>query len=68
MRGMAKLPGLCEWVRAKPLEELEQEFGEQAAGAAHAIALGKPRPGHSVLGMGTFRDARSPAPPAAPPP
>jgi len=53
------LPGLCDWVRAnerwtdadglrKPLEAME---------AAKAIALGVPRPGHSVLGRGTFAAA-----------
>ena len=26
-------------------------------GAIEAIALGRPRPGHSVLGAGTYRDA-----------
>ena len=57
VHAFAALPGLCAWVAAMEPSALEDEFGEKAAGAAVAIALGRPRPGHSVLGQGTFRDA-----------
>ena len=53
----AALPGLCEWVAALPKEALESEFGPEAAEAALAVANGQPRPGHQVLGQGTFRAA-----------
>ena len=56
-RALAALPGLCAWVAAMEPAALEDEFGADAAGAAVAIALGRPRPGHSVLGQGTFRAA-----------
>ena len=38
-------------------ETLVAEHGAEAAEAAQAIALGRPRPGHSVLGQGTFKAA-----------
>ena len=38
-------------------ETLVAEHGAEAAQAAQAIALGRPRPGHSVLGQGTFKAA-----------
>jgi hypothetical protein len=41
LRGIAGLPGLCEWVAAVPLAALEAEFGEEAAGAVAAVAQGK---------------------------
>jgi hypothetical protein len=53
----AALPGLCVSVAGIGEEALASEFGEEAAGAAMAVALGRPRPGHSVLGQGTFRAA-----------
>ncbi len=54
---VAKLNGLCAWVAAMATEDLEAEFGSEAAGAVLAVANGRPRPGHSVLGQGTFRAA-----------
>lgn len=54
------LPGLSAWVRARERwndEELIATCGREAAEAAKAIALNKPRPGHSVLGHGTFKAA-----------
>jgi hypothetical protein len=48
----------CNWVAALPDGVLEAEFGSEAGGAAMAVALGKPRPGHSVLGQGTFAAAQ----------
>jgi hypothetical protein len=53
----AGLPGLCEWVRGLPERELQAEFGPELAEAVLAVAHGKPRPGHSVLGQGTFSAA-----------
>ena len=61
---VAPLPGLCRWVvdnsawtaaeaeDAKPADILE------IAAAVEAVAKGVPRPGHSVLGVGTFKAAR----------
>ena len=57
MVGLAALPGLCEWVSDIPEGLLTSEFGEEAGGAARAVAIGQPRPGHSVLGHGTFTAA-----------
>ena len=37
--------------------EAWEAYDEPSRGAIEAIALGRPRPGHSVLGQGTFRDA-----------
>ena len=53
----AALTGMCEWVRGLPESELEADFGAELAEAVAAVAHGRPRPGHSVLGQGTFRDA-----------
>lgn len=58
---LAALPGLCVWARgilANESVSLKTKFGEVAFEAAEAVAEGRPRPGHSVLGQGTFRDAR----------
>eukprot|EP01047_Picozoa_sp_COSAG01_P036536 COSAG01_NODE_2857_length_6960_cov_44.361901_1_plen_289_part_00 len=51
---LAKVPKLCAWISQLPAEALEEEYGEEAAGAVTAVALSRPRPGHSVLGHGTF--------------
>jgi len=56
---LATLPGLCEWARGILSSEsvsLRTTYGQLAFEAAQAVAAGRPRPGHSVLG--TFRDAR----------
>eukprot|EP00729_Bicosta_minor_P011323 gene11323-10966_t len=53
----ASLNGLCTWVSEIPTEELQNEFGDELAEAVVAIATGQPRPGHSVLGQGTFTAA-----------
>lgn len=58
---LATLPGLCEWARGILSSEsvsLRTTYGQLAFEAAQAVAAGRPRPGHSVLGQGTFRDAR----------
>ena len=57
---LVPLRGLCPWVAVGERWEDGKEQGvydEEAAGAAEAMALGRPRPGHSVLGIGTFRAA-----------
>jgi len=53
----AALPGLCASVAGRGAESLVYEFGDDVGGAVLAVALGRPRPGHSVLGQGTFRAA-----------
>lgn len=57
----AALPGLCEWAAGQIASaariQLEGDHGADAVEAAEAIALGKPRAGHEVLGGGTFRAA-----------
>lgn len=55
---LAALPGLCASVAEIGEADLIAEFGEVGGGAALAVALGRPRPGHSVLGQGTFRAAQ----------
>jgi len=58
---LAALPGLCPWAAETLSSEsvsLKTKFGQNPFEAAEAIASGKPRPGHSVLGQGTFRDAK----------
>ena len=55
---LVALPGLCEWVRAgERWGDASVECDDVAREAAMAVALGKPRPGHSVLGLGTFTAA-----------
>ena len=58
---LAALPGLCLWASGVISSEqgaLKEQFGEEAVEACEAIALHRPRKGHSVLGQGTFRDAK----------
>jgi len=61
---LASLEGLSKWIKAgiegkydiatlKQLEASDQKSYE----ACKSIATGVPRPGHSVVGQGTFRDA-----------
>lgn len=54
---IARPAGLCAWIAATRAWEAYDEPGR---GAVEAVALNRPRPGHSVLGKGTFRDAESP--------
>ena len=52
---LVALPGLCEWVRAgERWDDPSVDCDDVAREAAKAVALGVPRPGHSVLGHGTF--------------
>ena len=64
-QGMATLYGLCEWVTKgingeKDIQVLEtmKKTDPQTYEAVVAMATGVPREGHSVVGMGTFRDAQ----------
>ena len=56
---LVPLPRMCEWARDGERWSDDDPAlvaaGEEAIECAKAIALGKPRPGHSVLGQGTFR-------------
>lgn len=52
------LPGLSEWVVEAKRWDCDAVSGEESREAVKAVALGRPRPGHSVLGEGTFRAAR----------
>ena len=58
---VASLPGLCAWLTAEEawLRVNPNEHGDEAAGSVEAVARGRPRPGHSVLGQGTFAKAES---------
>jgi hypothetical protein len=72
---MASLDGLCQWVsKAIENNESEELFDDEEIqstltkwreddphlyGAVKAIATGEPRPGHSVVGQGTYRDGQS---------
>ena len=54
--------GLCKWILDKKRwkdANLVAKYGEEAAEAVEAVVLGRPRPGHSVLGVGTFRAAQA---------
>ncbi|KAJ1454564.1 hypothetical protein M885DRAFT_521457 [Pelagophyceae sp. CCMP2097] len=50
------LPGLCDWVQ---VAEAWQRFPPPGRDAVEAVAKRRPRPGHSVLGAGTFKDAEA---------
>lgn len=73
-QALASLDGLCAWVECclanngKGSKELESIVNQMDGGsedakvlfeACKAIATGKPRPGHRVLGAGTYRDGHS---------
>mmetsp|Transcript_3532 Transcript_3532/g.5427 ORF Transcript_3532/g.5427 Transcript_3532/m.5427 type:complete len:269 (+) Transcript_3532:103-909(+) len=73
VQALASLEGLCEWVASisTPNEKeehdqvwtnVQNQLGDSDASvtleACQAIATGIPREGHSVVGMGTFRDAQ----------
>lgn len=57
-QALARLDGLCAWVienmdaKAPTIASLD----ETSRLAVEALATGEPRPGHSVVGQGTFRD------------
>ena len=72
-QALASLDGLCAWVKSclanngKGSKELESIVNQMEEGredakvlfeACKAIATGKPRPGHKVLGAGTYRDGQ----------
>ena len=60
LTALVALPRLCSWARTgerwNDASVLSRSNGE-ACEAAEAIALGRPREGHSVLGRGTFAAA-----------
>mmetsp|Transcript_24013 Transcript_24013/g.37010 ORF Transcript_24013/g.37010 Transcript_24013/m.37010 type:complete len:261 (+) Transcript_24013:27-809(+) len=74
-QAVAAMPGLCDWVcesyftNKDSTAVLENFLKEEAdgnikdmdklIGAVKAIATNQPRPGHSVVGQGTFRDAEA---------
>ena len=59
---VAPLPGLCAWVvdnaAWEHLDDQAPGYNAEQPGAVEAVARGVPRPGHSVLGVGTFKAAR----------
>ena len=55
---VAALPGLCAWIVEQQAWE-GRGFDDEQAGAVVAVARGEPRPGHSVLGEGTFKAAQT---------
>jgi len=67
VEGLASMPELCRWVSKgvdgkesiNALQKLIDEGGDQKYfEAIKAIATGIPRPGHSVVGIGTYKDGR----------
>ena len=63
---LASLDGLSKWVvggiekkhHIQTLEMLRQSDDSRSYEACVAIATGIPRPGHSVVGQGTYRDGQ----------
>lgn len=55
---VAALPGLCKWIVEQRAWE-GRGLDEEERGAVVAVARGEPRPGHSVLGQGTFKAAQA---------
>lgn len=62
VHALAPLPGLCSWIvqgqRWESLDPARPGYAEDQPGAVEACARGQPRPGHSVLGRGTFTAAQ----------
>ena len=62
-QAIASLAGLCNWIKTAlntgDCDALELLKSNDSTGfeAVQAIATGIPRPGHSVVGVGTYRDA-----------
>ena len=60
LTALVALPRLCQWARDgerwNDADVLQKSNGESVE-SAEAIALGRPREGHSVLGQGTFKAA-----------
>jgi hypothetical protein len=67
-QAMATLHGLCDWVaqcdsdnhdnESETLKRLKSREDDLVYQAVSAMATGIPRPGHSVVGQGTFRDGQ----------
>ncbi|KAL3940912.1 MAG: hypothetical protein SGBAC_004625 [Bacillariaceae sp.] len=65
-QALASLSGLCDWIDSAirgdvDSEELSrlQQNDQASFDAVQAIATGIPRSGHSVVGVGTYRDAEN---------
>jgi hypothetical protein len=60
-QAMASLAGLCSFVETcfETNDTILSAPHPVALDACKAIATGIPRPGHSVVGVGTFRDGRA---------
>ena len=68
-QALAALHGLCAWVGEQLQEKQQQDknndtplwkdISDLEIEAVRAIATGVPRPGHSVVGVGTFRDGKA---------
>lgn len=62
-QALATLHGLCAWVHDcledKARSAVLATLDETSKQACIAIATGVPRPGHSVVGAGTYRDAEA---------
>ena len=60
VQAVSALHGLSEWVTANwdqaLIKDTWHNVDDISKQAAYAIATGIPRPGHSVVGQGTFRD------------
>ena len=67
-QALSTLNGLSSWVRSclqsqekesSTIQQLQQDTSSRVAlEAITAIATGTPRPGHSVVGIGTYRDGK----------
>lgn len=59
-QAVASLAGLCRFVRScfDQDEAILKEIDAVSLEACKAMATGIPRPGHSVVGIGTFRDGQ----------
>eukprot|EP00961_Rhodomonas_salina_P121221 1631692-Rhodomonas_salina.1 len=55
---VAPLAGFCEWIRRESAWD-SGTFSPDESASIEAIAKGVPRPGHSVLGQGTFKAGRA---------
>ena len=62
-QALATMHGLCDWVKQQLLQKdngvtnnVFQNINDFEMEAVRAIATGIPRPGHSVVGAGTYRD------------
>jgi len=64
-QAIAGLHGLCDWIRDSLAGTIDNQLLDEikesdpiSFEAVQAIATGQPRPGHSVVGEGTYRDGQ----------